>query len=123
MNTEKIIGELKAKYPGKAIILNPEDSPTEIIVEIEPTKDHLERSLALAVVGKSKPHYHKTTTEVYEVVKGELTLFIDGKKHVLKQGEKMTIKPGSVHSAEGDEAWFYTYSTPGWTFADHILTE
>ena len=46
MNTEKIIGELKAKYPGKAIILNPEDSPTEIIVEIEPTKDHLERSLA-----------------------------------------------------------------------------
>jgi mannose-6-phosphate isomerase-like protein (cupin superfamily) len=123
MKTNKIIKELKAKYPGKKILLNPEDNPTEIIVEIEPTAEHPERSLALAVVGESKPHYHKVTTEIYEVVKGELTVTVDGKKHALKPGDKLTIKPNTVHSAQGGEAWFLTYSNPGWTFADHILAE
>ena len=77
--------------------------------------------MALAVVGKSKPHYHKITTEIYEVIKGELILTIDGEKHILKPGEKMTIKPNSIHSAEGEETWFLTHSTPGWKVKDHIL--
>ena len=112
---------MKAKYPGKVIIFDDPKNPTEIIVELEPSKDHPERSLALAIVGKSNPHYHKVTTEIYEVVKGELKLTIDNNKLVLKPGEKMTIKPNSVHSAAGDETWFLTHSTPGWTFKDHIL--
>ena len=120
MNVKKIIKELKTKYPGKNIVYDPAN-PCEIIVEIEPAKDHPERSLALAVVGKSKPHYHKTTTETYEVVKGELLLTVKGKKHILKTGEKMTIKPKSIHSAEGKETWFLIHSTPGWTVEDHIV--
>lgn len=55
------------------------------------------------------------------MIKGELTLFIDGKKIVLKEGEKITIQPNTIHSAESNEAWFYTYSSPGWTPEDHIL--
>src|SRR3989344_1466189 len=121
MNASQVIKELKTKYPGKKILLNPEDNPAEIIVEIEPASEHTEKSLALAVVGKSKPHYHLKTTEIYEAIKGELTIFVDGKKSILKPGEKMTIKPGSIHSAEGEGVWFYTYSTPGWTLEDHIL--
>ncbi len=121
MDVNKVVKELKAKYPGKEIIFNDPKNPTEIIVEIEPSKDHPERSLALAVVGKSKPHYHKTSTEIYEVIKGELLLTIAGKKHILKTGEKMTIKPNSIHSAEGQETWFLTHSTPGWTVKDHII--
>lgn len=120
-HVKTIIANLQTKYPGREIICDPPTNPMEIIVEIEPTGDHPDRSLALAVVGKSKSHYHQKSTEVYEVVKGTLTLVINGTKHLLKAGEKMTIHPFAVHHAEGDEAWFLTYSTPGWTVEDHIL--
>lgn len=120
MNTKKLVTKLTLKYPGKKIIVGNDNEFAEIIVEIEPTKDHPEKSLALAIVGRSKPHYHKISTEIYEVLKGELTLHVDGKEYVLKPGEKMTILPAQVHSAEGEEAWFLTHSTPGWTIEDHI---
>ena len=31
MNTQKIIKELHEKHPGKEVILNPSENPTEII--------------------------------------------------------------------------------------------
>ena len=123
VDAKKVIKQLKVEYPGKKIIADPEDNPTEIIVEIEPTKEHPERSLALAVVGRSKPHYHKESTEIYETVKGRLKLYINGKKYVLEKGEKMTIKPNRIHHTEGEEAWFLTYSNPGWAFEDHIVVK
>lgn len=121
MNVQKVIEEIKKQYPGKAIILEPQDNPTEIICEIDPTSDHPEKSVALAVVGRSKPHYHKKSTEVYETMKGMLTIYKSGKKYVLKKGEKLTIESGEVHHVEGDETWFLTYSEPGWRLDDHIL--
>lgn len=121
MNIHRIIPQLKHQYPGKEIIYNPPDNPTEIICEIEPTSEHPERSVAIAVAGKSKPHFHKKSTEVYEIVRGTLFLFKDGEKHILYEGERMTIIPGTIHSAEGDECWFLTYSKPGWTAGDHII--
>ena len=123
MITQKIIQEIKKKYPGKAIILDPKDNPTEIVCEIEPTTDHPEKSIAIAVVGRSKPHYHKNSTEIYEAVKGELTVYKSGKKYVLKEGERLTIETGEVHNVEGDEAWFMTYSAPGWRLDDHIVVD
>ena len=121
MNVDKIVSDLKKKYPDQDIIIRKDDTSTEIIVEIEPSRDHPEKSLALAVVGISKLHYHKISTEIYEVLKGKLSLYIDGKKHILKQGEKITITSGQKHFAEGDEVWFLTRSTPGWTMEDHIF--
>lgn len=47
MNTQKIIQELQEKYPGKEIVLDSEDNPTEIICEIEPTSEHPERSTTM----------------------------------------------------------------------------
>jgi len=122
MNTERILEKLEKTYPDKNIVLAPsEENCTEIIVEVEPTADHPERSLTLAIVGKSEPHYHNKSTEVYEVTKGELTLHIEKEAFILKGGAKKTIKPGQVHYVEGNETWFLTHSTPGWTFKDHIL--
>jgi len=123
MNVQKVIEQIKKEYPGEAIILDPEDSPAEIIVEIEPTDDHPSHSLALAVVGKSRPHYHNKSTEIYEAVKGTLTVYTDGKPHILKPGDKITVRPGVTHSDEGDEAWFLTHSSPGWLFEDHIVVD
>lgn len=121
MNIQQIVSELEKKYPGKNIIVDDGVGYSEIIVELEPTKDHSDHSLALAIVGKSKPHYHKISTEIYEVTKGVLTLFVDGKKFVLKQGEKMTITPGQVHNAQGEDVWFLTYSSPGWSAEDAFV--
>ena len=124
MNSSKVIDELRIAYPGKEIIEDYSDDPkefAEIIVEIEPSSQHPEKSLALAVVGKSRPHYHQNSTEIYEAQKGNLTVYVDGVKHVLQPGEKLTVKPGKVHYAEGVEAWFLTYSSPGWTEEDHIV--
>ena len=101
MNIQNIIKELKQKYPGKKIILNPQDNSTEIICELSPSSDHPEKSIALAIVGSSKPHYHKYTTEIYEARKGILTVYVNGKKHVLNEGEKITIEKDTIHYVKG----------------------
>lgn len=121
MNTPKILAELHQKYPNKTIVCLPHENPSEIICEIEPASDHPERSTAMAIVGKSAAHYHKICTEVYEVVKGTLSVYIGEEKHILEVGDSITIKPGEVHSVEGDETWYLTYGNPGWTPQDHIL--
>jgi len=97
MNSDKIIQELRLKYTGKNIIAIPKDEPSEIICEIDPTSLHPEKSTALAIVDKSAPHYHKKSTEVYEVIKGTLTVYKDGKDFNLKEKDKITIEPNVVH--------------------------
>jgi len=123
MNVKKVISELRKKYPGKKIIKNDENNPTEILCEVDPSRDHPKYSLAVAVVDKSLPHSHKNSEEIYKIIKGKLTLFIGSEKHELKEGEKLIIKPGQIHWAEGNETWIECYSEPGWTFEDHILNE
>ena len=49
----------------------------------------------------SKAHYHKLGTELYYVVEGEGTLFLDGEAHPIKKGSFAHIPPGVVHSSEG----------------------
>ena len=63
MDSKKVIDELKRKYPGKKIIKNGEDNPSEILCEVDPSTNHPEYSLAVAVIDKSLPHSHKKTTE------------------------------------------------------------
>lgn len=123
MNVKKVIKQLKKEYPSKKIIKNDENNPTEIICEIDPTEKHSEYGVAIAVIDQSIPHYHKKTTEIYEVLRGELVLILDGKEILLKKGEKATIKPNTIHSAKGKETWIKAYSKPGWVFNDHILVE
>ncbi len=114
MDVEKVIKELSQKYPGKKIIKNKEGNPTEIICEIEP-------GLAVAVIDKSITHYHKKATEVYEIMRGDLIAYKDGKEYKLGEGEKLTIKPDEVHYAVGNETWVKVFSEPPWTPEDHIL--
>lgn len=121
MNIEKVIGDVRSKYPGKKFVVSDDGEYQEIVCEIEPASINPARSVAVAIVGKSKPHKHTEITEVYEVIRGELTLYIDGVEHVLKEDESFEIKPGVIHYAMGDETWFYTYSTPGWTKEDHTI--
>ncbi|OGV96651.1 hypothetical protein A2W24_01665 [Microgenomates group bacterium RBG_16_45_19] len=121
MNVEVVLKELGQKFPGEKIFRNDEKQPTEIICEIEPTSEHPEYSVAVAVIDRSAPHFHHKTEEVYEVLKGELDLYIDGKQLKLKKGEKYTIKPGIKHCAVGQETWIKVTARPGWKIEDHIL--
>ena len=123
MNVQAVLNELSVKYPGKTIIKNDEESPTEILCEIEPTSGHPDYSLAVSVIDKSIPHTHKNLTEIYKVVRGKLKLSVDNKIIKLSEGEEYTIKPGQTHWAEGNETWIECYSRPGWIPDDHILAK
>jgi len=121
MNTQNILHQLRQKYPGKTIIKLPEKNPTEILCEIEPTSKHPEYSEAISIIDQTTPHYHKKTTEIYEIIKGQLTLTVNNKKYTLTEGDQHIIKPGQTHSATGNETWIKATSTPGWIPDDHIL--
>ncbi len=121
MNTNKILKELENLYPGKKIVKNPEDNPTEILCETEPTEEHADYSVFVAIIDKTLPHYHEHTKEVYEVAKGTLTVMKGKKEFYLIPGDSLTIIPGEIHSAKGQETWIKVTSYPGWTKEDHIL--
>jgi len=123
MNITDVIEQMQKKYPGKRILLNNRQNCTEILCEIEPTTSQSNKSVAIAVIDKTVAHYHDVTTEEYEVIKGVLELSIAGKKYVLNAGQKMTILPGQIHEATGNETWIKCTSAPGWRQKDHHLVE
>ncbi|MBN1837531.1 MAG: cupin domain-containing protein, partial [Spirochaetales bacterium] len=42
-------------------------------------------------------HYHKLIKETFIVIRGDITLSIDGERHVLSAGETITLPPGTWH--------------------------
>lgn len=121
MTAKEAISYFQKEYLGKKVICLPEDNPTEILCEINPSTDHADYSVAVAAIKSSAPHYHNKSVETYEVIKGDLELNIDGETHKLSESESYTIQPGQVHYAKGDFALVKVTSHPGWTFEDHIL--
>ncbi len=49
----------------------------------------------------SEPHYHKHSTELYYVLEGGGSVFLDGVEHAVRQGSLVHIPPGVVHAAKG----------------------
>ena len=119
MNITNVIEELKKKYPGKKILLNNRQNCTEILCEIEPSSLHPSYSEAISVIDKTDPHYHDATKETYKVIKGVLTLTVEGRKYILNDGQSYTIEPGQAHEAVGNETWVKCSSKPGWRKSDH----
>ncbi len=123
MNSTKVCATLERMYPGKTVVMNPVKKPTELLCEVEPTQNHPNFSVAIAVIDKSTPHTHRITEETYTVIRGELILHANDETITLKRDESYTIEPGVVHWAEGDETWVECLSKPGWTKEDHILVK
>lgn len=46
-------------------------------------------------------HYHKVATELYYVLEGEGTVFLDGVEHEVRKGSIVHIPPGVLHGARG----------------------
>ncbi|MCL5410458.1 MAG: cupin domain-containing protein [Patescibacteria group bacterium] len=118
MNKDKVLKELKEKFPGKNIILNNEANPTEIVCEIDP-----ENGKAIAVIDESIPHYHNKTREYYIILDGNLELFVDNVKHSLAKDNTFEIDPRQKHYAIGKETWVEVTSVPPWKIEDHIIEE
>lgn len=125
MNVEKVKEQLTDLYPDGNIKLNPNENGevTEIVCEIERESVGSERDVAVVVADKSAEHWHDEITEEYEVLRGTLKVFRDGNLTTLHEGEKVTIEPGTRHSVEGNETWFYCYSAPDWYPGDLHLVE
>ena len=121
MNITNIIEELKKKYPGKKIVLNNRQNCTEILCEVESTSQHPRQSVAVAIIDKTIAHYHDMSEETYKVIKGVLSLIVEGKKRVLNVGQSFVIKPGITHEAVGNETWVEVTSKPGWKQKDHHM--
>jgi len=49
----------------------------------------------------AKQHYHKRSTELYYVLEGEGTVWLDGVEHAVRKGSIVHIPPGVVHGATG----------------------
>lgn len=120
MDVKKVIEELKSKYPGKNIILNPPENPTEIVCEIEPARLNPEKSVAIAILDTNIKHFHRRSKETYEVIKGTLEITKGGKTYFLSPGEKLEIEPEEYHLAKGKETWVKVTSTPAWTPEDQF---
>ena len=116
MNREKVVDQLRKEYPEGNIVFNDPDHPTEIIYELKRTSNG--SSTAIAVIESSKPHFHKQTTETYEVINGELELVVDGKEHLLKEGDNFIIEPNKTHFAKGKDTWVKVTSNPPWSPED-----
>lgn len=120
MDVQKVIKELKEKYPGKNIILNPPENPTEIVCEIEPASLDPQKSVAIAILDNNIKHFHRRSKETYEVIKGVLELTKGGKTYFLSPGEKLEIEPEEYHLAKGKETWVKVTSIPAWTPQDQF---
>lgn len=123
MDVKKVINELRTTYPDKKIVVNNDQNPTEIICEIEPASNNPDKSVAVAVVDKSVAHFHRLSTEEYEVIRGNLKVKKNGKVKLLHPGQRIRIKPGEYHSAKGKETWIRVTSSPAWSLDDHFLVK
>ena len=49
----------------------------------------------------AEPHYHKRSTELYYVLEGEGSVFLDGVEQKVRPGSLVHIPPGVAHAARG----------------------
>jgi mannose-6-phosphate isomerase-like protein (cupin superfamily) len=72
-----------------------------------------------------KLHYHEHSSQVFFILKGRATFYIDGVQHVLKPEQGIAIKPGQQHficNKEHSDLEFILYSSPA-TKNDRINVE
>lgn len=111
----KIQAELVHTYPGCRVVVA--DDQQEMVAEIR-------AGFAVAVIERSKPHFHERMQEIYRVQRGVLYVACGGRAYVVRGGESIAIEPGLIHyaTAVGEPAWLEVESEPPWSPEDnHVL--
>ena len=113
--------------PMKKTIVNPviKDSVTFLQTSDESGGIISEADITLLPGGGNPLHYHKTYSETFTAIRGELGLKL-GKKvmRILKEGESYTVKPMSLHSfynPTDKEITFNVKIQPGHTGFEYAL--
>lgn len=128
MNKAKVIAELQKEFPGRQIFCIPQDSdnPTEIICPLNNIEGG---SRAIAVVDQTAPKFHKVSTEIFTVLKGQLIIQTEqvnsngnreSQAKILSTGESFAVKPLTIYSLQGrgEEVWLQADTFPAWTPED-----
>jgi quercetin dioxygenase-like cupin family protein len=93
-------------------------SPSETAGEL------VELELAVPARSAAVPkHRHPLQEEEYEVLKGTLDVFVDGRWRALREGESLTIAPGEAHSfrgASGEPARVRNVHRPALDFLEYF---
>jgi len=79
----------------------------------------------VTIRNSTKEHYHKKLTEVYYVLKGSITMEIDGRIKNLEEGSLIMIYPNTKHKAQKkskEDAEILVACCPPWSEEDEILT-
>lgn len=80
--------------------------------------------VAVAVIDRSRPHFHLRAQETYELIEGRLGLVVAGKVVVLDAPlRSAVVEPGVVHNAitlNRGPAVVEVVSSPPWTASDHF---
>jgi quercetin dioxygenase-like cupin family protein len=83
LDLRKVFGMI-VTYKDNQQLVSPE-SPFEVITELYPG-------------GESAVHVHPQQDEIYEVIEGQIELYLNGAWKTLKTGERVTIPKGAVHA-------------------------
>lgn len=113
--------------PSKGQILSNPDTG-DVYEFLETAKDTNGQRVTVKMTLKSKGelvpnHLHALQDEHFEVLSGNLTILLDGKKQVLTQGEKMTLpknKPHNHYNANNEAVVFIQSITPALDF-DYLI--
>lgn len=108
------------------IFTNPDTGDTYEFLET--AKDSNGQRVTMKMTLKSKGeqvpnHVHALQDEHFEVVSGNLTILLDGKKQVLKKGDNMTLpknKPHNHYNDSSETVVFVQSVTPALDF-DYLL--
>ena len=76
------------------------------------------------VGGHSTRHHHNKRTEVYYITLGKANVVVDGKEHILSEGDVITILPGQIHQVFNNDSnmkmELVVSCEPSWVFEDVI---
>lgn len=81
--------------------VHPVECPCGQSTRIITRKDTHKVNIHRTDISDSEPHYHKKTTEVYYILKGEGVMLLDDEEVSLKPGLCIYIPPGVRHQVKG----------------------
>lgn len=84
---------------GSSKLIKKEDYLKEIIFDQTdlPGEGHLLQVVTIPPKTKQRQHYHDTQTEVFYILKGECSIFINGQEFIVKPGDAFVCSPGDKH--------------------------
>jgi len=73
------------------------DATTFLKTSEETGGEYTLMEIDVAPGGGTRPHYHKTYTESFEVIEGSLEVLVGDQKHFLRAGEKAVVPRNTLH--------------------------